>query len=82
MSEKEYQISLSFAGENRVYVDEVANLLKKAGVSVFYDKMKEVNLWGKDFYVHLTDVYKNKCLYTVMFISKQCSEKLSGIYRF
>jgi len=76
MSEKKYQISLSFAGENRAYVDEVANRLKEVGVSVFYDKMEEVNLWGKDLYVHLTDVYKNKCLYTVMFISKQYSEKL------
>jgi len=76
MSEKEYQVALSFAGENRDYVEEVANILKGAGVSVFYDKMAEATLWGKDLYTELTDVYKNKCLYTVMFISKQYSEKL------
>ena len=42
----EFDIALSFAGEDREYVDQVANLLRNAGVKVFYDLFEEANLWG------------------------------------
>ena len=32
-----YDIALSFAGEDREYVEKVATLLKENGVRVFYD---------------------------------------------
>ena len=41
-----YEVTLSFAGEDREYVEEVAKVLKENNVSVFYDKFEEVNLWG------------------------------------
>ena len=41
-----YDIVLSFAGEQRAYVEEVAQLLKNKGVNVFYDKFNEIELWG------------------------------------
>jgi len=43
-----YDIALSFAGEDREYVEQVAILLKRFGVKVFYDKFEESNLWGKN----------------------------------
>jgi len=76
MNKREFQIALSFAGEDRDYVDEVANLLKSSGVSVFYDLFEEANLWGKNLYDYLTDIYQNKALYTIMFISKNYDLKL------
>lgn len=72
----EFQIALSFAGEDRAYVDQVANLLRDAGVKVFYDIFEETTLWGKNLYDHLSDVYQNKALYTIMFISESYSRKL------
>ena len=38
-----YDIAVSFAGENRPYVEEVANGLKAAGVSVFYDGFEKAD---------------------------------------
>ena len=76
MTKREFQIALSFAGEERNYVDEVANLLKSSGVSVFYDLFEEANLWGKNLYDYLIDIYQNKALYTIMFISKNYALKL------
>lgn len=73
---RDYDIALSFAGEERDYVDRVANLLKERGVSVFYDLFEEADLWGKDLYVHLSDVYHNRARYTVMFISEAYASKL------
>ena len=69
-----YDIALSFAGENRPYVEEVADGLKAAGVSVFYDKFEGANLWGKNLIEHLAEIYANS-RYVVMFISKEYVEK-------
>ncbi|WP_204137864.1 toll/interleukin-1 receptor domain-containing protein [Halomicronema sp. CCY15110] len=72
----EFEIALSFAGEDREYVDQVANLLQDAGVKIFYDKFEEANLWGKNLYDYLTEVYKDKALYTIMFISEHYARKM------
>lgn len=73
---KEYKIALSFAGEDREYVEKVANLLRDSGVKVFYDHFEEANLWGKNLHDYLTDIYMNKSRYTIMFISIHYAKKL------
>lgn len=72
----EFDIALSFAGEDRNYVDQVAHLLRDRNVKIFYDLFEEADLWGKDLYSHLSDVYHNKARYTVMFISEAYARKL------
>lgn len=72
----DYDVALSFAGENRDYVNEVAEILRSMGVRVFYDVFEEDNLWGKNLYEYLSDVYQNKARYTVIFISKFYNKKL------
>jgi len=72
----QYEIALSFAGEDRLYVDQVANLLESSGVKVFYDMFEEANLWGKNLYDYLSDVYQRRALYTIMFISKDYASKM------
>jgi hypothetical protein len=65
-STPDYDVALSFAGEDRVYVEEVANILHQLGVKVFYDKYEEVDLWGKNLYTHLDDVYRKKSRYCIV----------------
>lgn len=72
----DYDVALSFAGEDREYVEQVANILHQLGIKVFYDKYEEANLWGKDLYTHLDDVYQRKSEYCVIFISKHYKNKL------
>jgi len=72
----EYDIALSFAGEDRNYVEETAKFLQKFGYKVFYDKYEIANLWGKNLYTHLQDIYFKKAKYTVMFISQHYRDKL------
>jgi hypothetical protein len=43
---RKYHVALSFAGEDRAYVDGVAAKLHASGVKVFYDRYEEVALWG------------------------------------
>ncbi len=73
---KEFEIALSFAGEDRKYVEQVANLLKDSDVNVFYDRFEEEKLWGKNLYDYLSDIYMNKATYTIMFISKHYEKRL------
>jgi len=72
----EYDVGLSFAGEQRDYVREVANDLRSRGIKVFYDDNEQVNLWGKELNIHLSDIYQNKCQYCVVFISEEYVRKV------
>src|SRR5690349_8525080 len=76
MTEAEFDVALSFAGEDRPYVDRVAHELRDRGVKVFYDLFEEADLWGKDLYARLSDVYQRRARFTVMFISAKYAEKL------
>jgi hypothetical protein len=70
-----YEIVLSFAGEDREYVEAVAKYLRANDVSCFYDKYEDVTLWGKDLVEHLDVVYRS-ARYCVMFISEHYSKKI------
>lgn len=48
----DYDVTLSFAGEDRAYVEKVAAALYSLGIRVFYDRYEQVDLWGKDLYTH------------------------------
>lgn len=70
-----YDVALSFAGEDRDYVEAVAVTLKAAGVSVFYDKFEQATLWGKNLIDHLAEIYQKRTRYVVMFISEHYVKK-------
>ena len=72
----DYDVTLSFAGEDRAYVEQVAEALYALGIRVFYDRYEQVDLWGKDLYTHLDDVYRKLARYCVIFISQYYAEKL------
>src|SRR5713101_404647 len=66
----DYDVCLSFAGEDRSYVRKVADSLRAQGVRVFVDEHQQVDMWGKDLYVHLDEVYPNAARYCVLFASR------------
>lgn len=72
----EYDVALSFAGEQRAYVKAVAGHLKDAGVRVFYDEYETANLWGKNLYDHLDEVYGQLSRYCVLFASEAYERKV------
>lgn len=71
-----YDVCLSFAGEQRAYVEEVATALKRQGVRVFYDDYEKPQLWGKDLYEHLDEVYQNLARYCILFASADYAAKV------
>ena len=73
---KKYDVALSFAGEDRQYAKELADLLDAGKYSVFYDEYELVKLWGENLYEHLSSVYKDQARYCVMFLSEHYERKL------
>jgi hypothetical protein len=77
---EKFDVALSFAGEQRPYVERVARVLKSRGVRYYYDDDERVTMWGKDLSEHLADVFENRADYVVMFISKEYAEKMWPIH--
>lgn len=68
-----YEVALSFAGEQREFVREVAAALITADVAVFYDEVED--LWGKDLAAALSEVYGRRSRFVVIFVSKEYTQK-------
>ena len=51
-------------------------MLRDRGVRVFFDEYAQVDMWGKDLYTHLDDIYQNAARYCVLFISKNYAKKV------
>jgi hypothetical protein len=80
--EFEYDVALSFAGEDRSIVEEFANRLKAKSIKVFYDEYDAADIWGKDLVDHLVNIYSRKARYCVMFISQYYPlKKWTGVER-
>ncbi len=71
-----YDITLSFAGEDRNIAERLAEILLFNGVRVFYDRHEQANLLGKDLYQYLQRVYRDEACYCVIIISERYANKL------
>ena len=70
-----YDVTFSFAGEDRRTVERLALLLRRNGVRVFYDAWEKPELWGKDLYQHLDTIYRTAARYCVVFVSDHYVKK-------
>ncbi|MCR6490416.1 TIR domain-containing protein [Amycolatopsis sp. OK19-0408] len=83
-----YDFCLSFAARQRAYAEEVAQLLRAAGLRVFYDFFESADLLGVDLYAHLDEIYNRGSRYCVLFASEDYlrrawtgHERVSAQYR-
>jgi len=72
----EFDVAVSFAGEDREFVEEVVAQLKEAGLRVFYDSDHVAEMWGEDLIEYLDDIYRLKARYTMVFISRSYAGKM------
>ena len=72
---KTYDVALSFAGENRDFVRKVADSIKDAGYTIFYDEYEEAILWGKDLTEELPKRYEG-AQYCIVFFSDSYKKKM------
>lgn len=71
----DYDVVISFAGQQRAEAKAIASCLRKSGAKVFYDDYEKANLWGRNLYDHLADIYQNKGRYCLMLVSADYAAK-------
>lgn len=75
MSEFNYDVAVSFASEDRAFVDRYVQMLRRNGLRVFYDEWERADLWGRDLYQHLDRIYRLQAQYCVVVVSKHYVRK-------
>lgn len=73
---REFDVAVSFAGEDRDFVVDVVEGVKAHGFKVFYDDDHQAEMWGEDGIEYLTDVYLNRARYVVFFVSVHYGQKM------
>lgn len=76
----DFHVALSFAGEQRDYVEKVAKILKSKGLDVFYDKFERSQMWGKNLIEYFQEVYYSKSKFCIMFISSDYLRKMWPVH--
>jgi hypothetical protein len=76
LSHYNFDIAVSFAGEDREVVQRYCDILSSKGLKVFYDKYEQIGLWGANLYDKLDEIYRTKALFCVIFISKDYAAKV------
>ena len=75
--ERIYDVMLSYASENRRYVEEVYKSLEFFGIDVFYDESHTNEIWGQYIYSFFENLVSKKSKYIIIFISKYYTEKVN-----
>jgi len=70
-----YDVALSFAGENREVMEQIAQKLAENNIQVFYDEFEKAKLWGKRLSTHFLKTYGENTCFVLIFVSKECSLK-------
>lgn len=79
-SGRTFQVALSFASEQRAYVQRVASALAALGIQCFYDEEQKISLWGKNQVEELQRIYMDDSFAVVMFISSEYAKKTWPIH--
>lgn len=71
-----YDVAISFAGEDRVFAESIAEGLRDNDVKVFYDNFYAEDLWGSDLSVKLREIYHGSSQFCIMIISNHYIDKM------
>lgn len=66
----EFDVAISYAGEDRAVAGELANILRKKGLSVFYDQFYKSKLWGKRLSTWFKKNYGKSSRFVLLLISR------------
>jgi len=74
-AEFEFDVAVSFAGEDREFVVDVVRSVKD-DLHVFYDEDYLYETWGEDLVEYFSELYQRRARFVVMFVSTHYAEKL------
>ncbi len=71
----EYDVAISYAGEDRNIAKKLSDMLIDRGLNVFYDRLNEDEILGKNLYHYLQTIYKDSAQTCAILISKHYIKK-------
>ena len=66
-----FDVAISFAGTEREDALKLAEMVRGAGFTVFYDDFVPEQLWGKNLTTFFDEIFRKKARFCVMFVSKE-----------
>jgi hypothetical protein len=72
----EFDVALSFAGEDRAYVEEVALAMQHARIRYFLDSEHLADTWGEDLVEFFDLLFRKRARYAVIFTSRHYATKM------
>jgi len=68
-----YDFVISYAGEDKAYAKRLYDVLVENGAEVFF--APQADLWGKNLYEHLAEIYSKKGRFCILLISQHYVQK-------
>jgi len=80
----EFDVCISFAGEDREVAKRIASLIKRNGMKrkVFYDDFERATLWGEELARHLHTIYSQQSRFCVILFSQAYSRKVWTLHEY
>ncbi|GGN22610.1 hypothetical protein GCM10011609_74950 [Lentzea pudingi] len=79
MAEYEFDVALSYAGEDQDLVLPVVALLKDLGVELFHSLDREAEMWGLPLVEYFSDAFTKRARYVLLFSSRHYVDKWSRL---
>jgi hypothetical protein len=76
MIPEKYDVALSYASEQREYVEQVFFFITSKGLTAYYDQAHASKMWGRDLAEYLEQVFLHRSKWCIMFISKEYAAKM------
>jgi len=80
--EFEYDVVISFAGEDRSEAEQFARALEENGLKVFYGEWESDRNWEANLFERLQSIYRDGGRYCVILVSRHYVEKDWSIHEF
>lgn len=70
-----YKIAVSYASEQRYYVEKFVNYFEDKKISIYYDRNEQAQMLGTLLHEKLQEIYTENTLYRIIFLSKEYANK-------
>lgn len=74
-SSDQFDLAISFAGEDRSLARDIATRMLAAGYKIFYNEFAKSQLWGADLTVELGEIYSERARFCLILISANYATK-------
>jgi len=72
---KEFDIAVSYASEQREYVEKFVNFMEKKKLKVYFDRKEQARMQGKLLHEELAEIYSQNSMTRIIFLSNEYVNK-------